>query len=106
MAAWPVTKKYPLLDIENVGQGHYLQKIAASQILYDRFLANFYVNDGYVVILADPKNISQGHRSKNHYISEIIWLIVTVIVTVIITDCYSYCYRCYIKFSTNAKFYI
>ena len=48
MALWSATKKIRSSDLESVGQGHYLKKIAASHYMTYFFL-NFYGNDDNVV---------------------------------------------------------
>ena len=51
MALQPATENVLSSDLENVGQGHHLQKLlylAVSKLLYDLFLPNFYWNDDNV----------------------------------------------------------
>ena len=60
MASWLATQKVISSDLENVDQGHHLQKI-----LYLSYL--FYRNDGNMVgkrniISADLWNVNQGHH--------------------------------------------
>ena len=65
---WPATKMSYQLTFENVGQGHHLQKIIISLLLYDRFEQNFHQNDATEadnssLISVDLENVGQGNFS-------------------------------------------
>ena len=71
----PAKKIVLLYHFENVSQGHHFTKIAVYQQIIDRFLPNFH-SAGYTNVISADLEVKVSVY-KNHYISAIIWSILT-----------------------------